>query len=99
MQTLDAMLAAGEAGGYDFAFIDADKGNYLDYYERCMKLVRAGGLVAVDNTLWNGWVADAAHAEDDTRAIRAFNDRVHADQRVDMSMVPIGDGLTLARKR
>ena len=99
VQTLDAMLAAGEAGRYDFAFIDADKGNYSSYYERCVKLVRAGGLIAVDNTLWNGWVADPAHAEDDTRAIRAFNDKVLADERVDLSLVPIGDGMTLARKR
>ena len=97
--TLDAMLAAGEAGRYDFAFIDADKGSYVDYYERCMKLVRGGGLIAVDNTLWNGWVADASNTEDDTRAIRAFNDKAHADERVDISLVPIGDGMTLARKR
>ena len=99
VETLDAMLAAGEAGGYDFAFIDADKGNYLTYYERCLKLVRTGGLIAVDNTLWNGWVAEASHDEDDTRAIRAFNDKVHRDERVDASLVPIGDGMTLARKR
>ncbi len=99
LQTLDAMLTAGEADRYDFAFIDADKGNYAGYYDRCVQLVRAGGLIAVDNTLWNGWVADAAHAEDDTRAIRAFNDKLHADDRVDLSLVPIGDGLTLARKR
>ena len=99
VETLDAMLAAGEAGRYDFAFIDADKGNYSSYYERCLALVRAGGLVAVDNTLWNGWVADAAHTEDDTRAIRAFNDKVLADKRVDLSLVPIGDGMTLARRR
>jgi caffeoyl-CoA O-methyltransferase len=99
LATLDAMLAAGEADRYDFAFIDADKGNYAGYYDRCMKLVRPGGLIAVDNTLWNGWVADAAHAEDDTRAIRAFNDKLHADERIDLSLVPIGDGLTLARRR
>ena len=97
--TLDALLAAGEAGRYDFAFIDADKGNYPGYYERCLALVRAGGLVAIDNTLWNGWVADAAHQEDDTRAIRAFNDALLADRRIDLSLVPIGDGMTLALKR
>ena len=97
--TLDALLAAGEAGRYDFAFIDADKGNYAGYYERCLALVRAGGLVAIDNTLWNGWVADAAHQEDDTRAIRAFNDALLADRRIDLSLVPIGDGMTLALKR
>jgi len=99
LETLDKLLAAGEAGRYDFAFIDADKGNYDGYYERCLKLLRAGGVAAVDNTLWNGWVADPAHTEDDTRAIRAFNDKVAADERVDASLVPIGDGLTLARKR
>ena len=99
LATLDAMLGAGEAGRYDFAFIDADKGNYGGYYERCLELVRAGGLIAVDNTLWNGWVADPAHTDDDTRAIRAFNDTVVADERVDVSLVPIGDGLTLARRR
>jgi len=97
--TLDAMLAAGEAGRYDFAFIDADKGNYAGYYERCLKLLRSGGLIAVDNTLWNGWVADPAHTEDDTRAIRAFNEKLLADERIDLSLVPIGDGMTLARKR
>jgi predicted O-methyltransferase YrrM len=99
LATLDAMLAAGEAGRYDFAFIDADKGNYAGYYERCLKLLRSGGLIAVDNTLWNGWVADPAHAEDDTRAIRAFNEKLLADERIDLSLVPIGDGMTLARKR
>ena len=99
VETLDKLVAAGESGRYDFAFIDADKGNYLGYYERCLKLVRAGGLIAIDNTLWNGWVADPSHTEDDTRAIRAFKDKVAADERVDASLVPIGDGLTLARKR
>jgi caffeoyl-CoA O-methyltransferase len=99
LATLDALIAAGEGGRYDFAFIDADKGNYAGYYDRCMKLVRAGGLIAVDNTLWNGWVADPAHAEDDTRAIRAFNDKLLADERIDLSLVPIGDGVTLARRR
>jgi predicted O-methyltransferase YrrM len=99
LQTLDGLVAAGEAGRYDFAFIDADKGNYSAYYERCLTLVRAGGLVAIDNTLWNGWVADAAHQEGDTQAIRAFNDQLLADRRVDLSLVPIGDGMTLALKR
>jgi caffeoyl-CoA O-methyltransferase len=96
--TLDALLAEGAAGQYDFAFIDADKGNYLGYYERCLKLVRRGGLIAVDNVLWNGWVADPAHREDDTQAIRAFNERLHADRRVALSMLAIGDGLGLALK-
>ena len=97
--TLDARLAAGEAGSYDFAFIDADKGGYLDYYERLLALLRPGGLVAVDNTLWDGAVADPADRSPDTVALREFNARLHADERVDLSLVPIGDGLTLARKR
>jgi len=96
--TLDAMLAAGEAGTYDFAFIDADKGRYIAYYERCLQLVRAGGLVVVDNTLWSGSVADDSVTDDDTKAIRAFNDAVHRDERVAMSLLPIGDGVTLALK-
>jgi predicted O-methyltransferase YrrM len=97
-QTLDALLAAGEAGTYDFAFIDADKGRYMAYYERCLQLVRVGGLVVVDNTLWSGSVADDSVNDDDTKAIRAFNDAVHRDQRVAMSLMPIGDGVTLALK-
>lgn len=97
--TLDARLTAGEAGWYDFAFIDADKTGYHDYYERLLRLVRPGGLIAVDNTLWSGAVADPADQDDDTRAIREFNERLHADARIDLSLVPIGDGLTLARRR
>lgn len=96
-ETLDARLAAGEAGKYDFAFIDADKSNYDGYYERCLKLVRQGGLIAFDNTLWSGAVARPAH-DDDTRALQALNDKLHGDQRIDMALLPIGDGLTLARK-
>jgi predicted O-methyltransferase YrrM len=99
LETLDGLVAAGEAGRYDFAFIDADKSNYLGYYERCLTLLRRGGLIAVDNTLWSGAVADASKADKDTVAIRAFNDLVHADARVDMSLLPIGDGLTLALKK
>jgi caffeoyl-CoA O-methyltransferase len=98
-ETLDKLLAAGEAGRFDFAFIDADKENYVGYYERCLKLVRAGGLIAVDNVLWGGKVADPAVDDKDTRAIRALNDQLKSDKRVSLSMVPIGDGLTLARKR
>jgi len=98
-KTLDEMLAAGEAGRYDFAFIDADKGNYLAYYERCLKLLRAGGLIAVDNTLWSGTVIDAKDRSEDTQAIRAFNDAVARDERVDVALLTVGDGLTLARKR
>ena len=97
--TLDARIAAGESGRYDFAFIDADKGGYLAYYERLMKLVRPGGLIAVDNTLWSGAVADPADRAADTLAIREFNDRLLADPRIDLSLLPIGDGLTLARRR
>jgi caffeoyl-CoA O-methyltransferase len=96
-QTLDARLASGEAGHYDFAFIDADKPGYDSYYERCPQLVRAGGLIAFDNTLWGGDVARPAR-DDDTRALQALNDKLHRDERIDMAMLPIGDGLTLARK-
>jgi predicted O-methyltransferase YrrM len=99
LDTLDALLRAGRAGAFDFAFIDADKANYLRYYERCLKLVRRGGLIAADNTLWGGSVADPRNQTADTRAIRAFNRKVLRDRRVDMALVPIGDGLTLALKR
>lgn len=98
-QTLDRELAAGAAGRYDFAFIDADKPAYRDYYESCLRLLRAGGLIAVDNTLWSGRVADSANREPDTVALREFNAFVAADDRVDLCLVPIGDGLTLLRKR
>lgn len=97
--TLDALLKAGRAGSFDFAFIDADKASYLAYYERCLKLVRRGGLIAADNTLWGGSVADARNQSVDTRAIRAFNRRLLRDRRVDIALVPVGDGLTLALKR
>ncbi len=97
--TLDGLLAEGGAGNYDFAFIDADKGNYATYYEQCLRLVRAGGLIAVDNTLWSGSVADAGATDDDTVAIRALNDRMHGDARIELSMLPVGDGLTLALKK
>jgi len=99
VETLDAMLAKGEAGSHDFAFIDADKGNYLAYYERCLKLVRQGGLIAVDNTLWSGEVAKPGNQKPDTVSLRAFNDAVHRDERVDVAMLTVGDGVTLARKR
>jgi predicted O-methyltransferase YrrM len=97
-QTLDRLLAAGEAGRFDFAFIDADKGNYGAYYERCLKLLRRGGLIAIDNVLWGGEVANPNANDVDTRAIRALNKKLKGDKRVSISMVPIGDGLTLARK-
>lgn len=96
--TLDARIAAGESGQYDFAFIDADKSSYDAYYERCLVLVRAGGLIAIDNTLWSGKVARAAE-DADTAALQALNIKLHGDDRVDLSLLPLGDGLTLARKR
>ncbi len=98
LATLEARLAAGEAGAYDFAFIDADKANYDAYYERCLKLVRPGGLIALDNVLWGGRVAADA-VDEDTRALQQLNRKLHRDQRVDLAMLPIGDGLTLARRR
>ena len=99
IETLDALLAEGQAGSYDFAFVDAEKTEYADYYERVLELLRQGGLVAVDNVLWNGAVADPANDEEDTNAIRAFNRKLHADDRVSLSLLPLADGLTLARKR
>jgi predicted O-methyltransferase YrrM len=99
LETLDALLADSRAGAFDFAFIDADKENYLNYYERCLRLVRAGGLIAIDNVLWHGDVIDPAKQDADTRAIRAFNERLSRDDRVWISMLPISDGLTLAVKK
>ena len=99
LATLDGRLAAREAGSYDFAFIDADKGSYRAYYERLLQLIRPGGLIAVDNTLWSGAVADPDVRDADTLAIREFNDHLLADRRVDLSLLPLGDGLTLARRR
>lgn len=99
VDTLDKLIAEGESGRFDFAFIDADKGNYLAYYERCLTLLREGGLVVVDNTLWSGDVADPGNQKDDTVAIRAFNDALHKDERIDLALLPVGDGVTLARKR
>ena len=86
-------------GPFDFAFIDADKENYQNYYERCLKLVRRGGLIAIDNTLWHGSVIRPKDRTVDARAIRAFNKKLRRDRRVEISLVPIGDGLTLAFKR
>ncbi len=99
LETLDALVAAGEAGTFDFAFIDADKENYDGYYERCLALLRPGGLVMIDNVLWNGSVANPDKTDADTEAIRALNARLRDDRRVSLSLVPIGDGLTLCRKR
>jgi len=98
VDTLEALLADGQAGSFDFAFIDADKPNYLNYYERALQLVRSGGLILIDNTLWYGKPADPDVNDPDTEAIREINRRVHADQRVMMSLLAIGDGLTVALK-
>jgi predicted O-methyltransferase YrrM len=98
LQTLQHLLDQGQAGSYDFAFIDADKGNYAAYYEQALQLVRPGGLIAIDNTLWSGQVADSQFDDADTIAIRAFNQKLHQDPRIALSLVPIGDGLTLALK-
>jgi caffeoyl-CoA O-methyltransferase len=97
--TLDSLIAAGEAGHFDFAFIDADKDNYDRYYEQCLVLVRKGGLIAIDNVLWDGAVADPADQSSSTLAIRALNEKLRDDPRVDFCLVPIGDGLSLARPR
>ncbi|HEY9641713.1 MAG TPA: class I SAM-dependent methyltransferase [Coleofasciculaceae cyanobacterium] len=99
LETLDQLLAAGEANTFDFAFIDADKGNYENYYERSLQLVRPGGLIVVDNVLWSGQVADPQVQDNRTEKIRAFNQKLHQDQRVSLSLLAIADGLTLALKR
>ena len=99
VETLDALLANHEAGTYDFAFIDADKVNYDAYYERALQLVRPGGLIAIDNTLWSGKVADVAIHDEDTDALRALNAKLHTDPRIDLSLLPLADGLTLCLKR
>jgi len=97
--TLDALLAGGESDSFDFAFIDADKTNYDGYYERILKLLRPNGLVGIDNVLWSGRVANRSYNDADTVAIRALNEKLKKDERVDLALLPIGDGLTLARKR
>jgi predicted O-methyltransferase YrrM len=99
LDTLDAAIAAGQANSFDYAFIDADKENYQAYFERCLQLVRTGGVIVVDNVLWDGRVADPANNEVDTLAIRAFNAALKKDKRVDISLIPVGDGLTLCRKK
>jgi predicted O-methyltransferase YrrM len=97
-ETLRACLARGEAGHHDFVFIDADKVSYDTYYELALALLRPGGLVVVDNTLWGGAVARPAETAD-TRALQALNAKIHRDERVDMVLLPFSDGVTLARKR
>ncbi|MEA5573326.1 class I SAM-dependent methyltransferase [Calothrix sp. UHCC 0171] len=98
-ETLDKLIADGEAGSFDFAFIDADKSGYDDYYEYCLQLVRPGGLIAIDNVLWSGRVVEPEETQDNrTRKIRALNTKIYQDQRVSISLVPIADGLMLAMK-
>ncbi len=99
LESLDRFLAEGQANTFDFVFIDADKSNYDGYYERALQLVRVGGLIAIDNVLWGGNVADPTVQDSRTQKIRALNQKIHQDPRVDMSLVPIADGLTLAIKR
>jgi caffeoyl-CoA O-methyltransferase len=99
LKTLDDLIAQGQGGRFDFAFIDADKENYANYYERALVLLRPGGLIAVDNVLWDRKVIDTTVNDADTRAIRAFNESLHHDERIWLSMLPIRDGLTLACKK
>ena len=98
-ETLDKLIADGESGSFDFAFIDADKRNYPHYYEQSLELLRPGGLIAVDNVLWSGRVADISEGDKRTKAIQDFNQKLHQDKRVTISMLPIADGLTLAMKQ
>ena len=98
IDSLDALLAEGAGGSYDFAFLDADKPTYPAYYERILELLRPGGLLAIDNVLWSGRVADPAVDDEDTQALRELNEQIAADVRVQVAMVPIGDGLSLVRK-
>jgi len=99
LETLDALMADGQADTFDFAFIDADKVNYDAYYEACLKLIHSGGLICVDNVLWGGSVIDPANHDESTEAIRAFNRKLKTDERIELSMLPVADGLTLAMKR
>jgi len=97
--TLRELITQGERGAFDFAFIDADKTNYGNYYECCLELVRPGGVIMIDNVLWSGRVIDYSDHTPDTEALRAFNEKLARDDRVSLSMLPLGDGVTLARKR
>ena len=99
LETLEKLIRKGEQSTFDFAFIDADKTHYTEYYEACLKLIRPGGLIVVDNVLWGGSVADRTQHDADTHAIRELNTHIYSDDRVDISLVPIGDGLTLALKK
>ncbi len=99
IESLDAMIAAGEAGSYDIAFIDADKNGYSDYYERCLELLRVGGLILIDNVLWAGRVADPENTTTTTVAMRKLTLRMQADERIEFSLIPLGDGVSMAVKR
>jgi predicted O-methyltransferase YrrM len=99
LNTLDGLIAAGESGTYDYAFIDADKPNYDAYYERVLQLLRPGGLILIDNVLWSGRVADLNATDAETMVFKQLNAKLHKDERVDVSLLGIGDGVTLARKR
>ncbi|XP_058507674.1 catechol O-methyltransferase domain-containing protein 1-like [Solea solea] len=99
MKTLNELIAAGQTGTYDFVFIDADKSNYDGYYEKSMELVRKGGIIAIDNVLWSGKVVNPASDDATSRTLDALNKKLHKDQRIELSMLTIGDGLTLAFKR
>ena len=98
-KTLEKLIENGEESTFDFSFIDADKINYQTYYDYSLKLLKPGGIIAIDNVLWNGQVIDENNSEPATRAIRLFNEKLYQDDRVYISMVPIGDGLTLAYKK
>jgi caffeoyl-CoA O-methyltransferase len=99
VDTLEALLAEGGGETFDFAFIDADKVNYDAYYEGALALLRQGGLMVIDNVLWSGAVADPERQDADTSALRALNAKLHDDQRISLSLLPVSDGITLARKR
>jgi len=99
LETLDELLATGAVGSFDFAFIDADKTSYDAYYERVLQLLHPGGLLLLDNVLWNGAVIESANTTVDTVALRALNEKIHSDARVDMVLVPFSDGIMMVRKR
>ncbi len=99
LETLDKLIVNGESSSFDFAFIDADKGNYENYYERSLQLIRTGGLIIIDNVLWSGQVIDMEVQDNRTTKIREFNQKLYQDERINLSLVPIADGLTLALKK
>jgi predicted O-methyltransferase YrrM len=99
LESLQNLIAEGKEGTFDFAFIDADKENYYNYYEYCLQLLRPNGLIAIDNVLWSGKVADNENTEAETIAIRDLNEKLFKDDRIDLSLLPLSDGLTLIRKK